>query len=476
MASVIAWQQTSKKLDKLFDTQQLLFARRLSVMHFDELRAPARLAREKKKVRHGHIDDDALAFAIFTRDGKMVLNDGENGEDIQWNSQREGFSDGYLRDDDDEWRFLWLTTADGRYRIAVGQEWDYRREMAMDIVTSQLTPWMVALPLMFVLLIVLLSRELAPLKNLARTLRLRAPDSADSLSVEKIPAEVRPLVEALNQLFRRTHDAMLRERRFTSDAAHELRSPLAALKVQTEVAQLSLDDPEGREKALDQLHQGIDRATRLVDQLLTLSRLDSLAQLDDVQQVAIADLLQSAVMEMYHPAQQSGIELRLHLNASHIVRTGQPLLLSLLVRNLLDNAVHAIALAAARSISRSTPASSGCAITAQALARRRSRALASVFIVRRGRRRRAAAWACRSSGASPRCTACRLILPTRATAASRPACTGSEIIAHLAKRLCTFCSFYCPASRGKIVGKFSYMRVKNEQHPDYQWGEKVRAL
>ena len=87
-ASVIAWQQTSKKLDKLFDTQQLLFARRLSAMHFDELRAPPESFGEKKKVRHGHIDDDALAFAIFTRDGTMVLNDGENGEDIQWNSQR----------------------------------------------------------------------------------------------------------------------------------------------------------------------------------------------------------------------------------------------------------------------------------------------------------------------------------------------------------------------------------------------------
>ncbi|QEP92867.1 hypothetical protein FZ928_25085 [Klebsiella pneumoniae] len=109
-----------------------------------------------------------------------------------------------------------------------------------------------------------------------------------------------------------------------------------------------------------------------MDQLLTLSRLDSLAQLDDVQQVAIADLLQSAVMEMYHPAQQSGIELRLHLNASHIVRTGQPLLLSLLVRNLLDNAVR-YSPRGSRSISRSTPASSGCAITAcispQALSR-----------------------------------------------------------------------------------------------------------
>lgn len=236
--------------------------------------------------------------------------------------------------------FLWLTTADDRHRIAVGQEWDYRREMAMDIVTSQLTPWLVALPLMFVLLIVLLSRELAPLKKLARTLRQRAPDSAERLSDDKIPSEVRPLVDALNQLFSRTHETMLRERRFTSDAAHELRSPLAALKVQTEVAQLSMDDPEGRDKALAQLHQGIDRATRLVDQLLTLSRLDSLAQLDDVQPVAIDDLLQSAVMEMYHHAQQSAIELRLHLNASNIVRTGQPLLLSLLVRNLLDNAIR----------------------------------------------------------------------------------------------------------------------------------------
>ncbi len=158
IASVIAWQQTSEKLDKLFDTQQLLFARRLSAMNVDELQARPAQIREKKKVKHGHLDDDALAFAIFTRDGKMVLNDGENGEDIQWGSQREGFSDGYLRGDDDEWRFLWLTTADGRHRIAVGQEWDYRREMAMDIVTSQLTPWLVALPLMFVLLIVLLSR------------------------------------------------------------------------------------------------------------------------------------------------------------------------------------------------------------------------------------------------------------------------------------------------------------------------------
>lgn len=79
---------------------------------------------------------------------------------------------------------------------------------------------------MFLLLIVLLSRELAPLKKLATTLRTRAPDSAETLNSENVPSEVRPLVDALNQLFTRTHDTMIRERRFTSDAAHELRSPL----------------------------------------------------------------------------------------------------------------------------------------------------------------------------------------------------------------------------------------------------------
>ena len=122
IASLVAWQQTADKLDKLFDTQQLLFARRLSAMNVDELHTLAPQVREQKKVKHGHLDDDALAFAIFTADGKMVLNDGENGQDIQWGNHREGFSDGYLRGDDDEWRFLWLTTRDGRHRIAVGQE------------------------------------------------------------------------------------------------------------------------------------------------------------------------------------------------------------------------------------------------------------------------------------------------------------------------------------------------------------------
>lgn len=339
-ASLVAWQQTTHKLDKLFDTQQMLFAKRLLTMELDELHAPARMREVPKKAKHGHLDDDALAFAIYASDGTMILNDGENGRDIPYHYRRDGFDDGRLQDDNDEWRFLWLTSPDGKYRVVVGQEWEYRQDMALDVVSSQLTPWLVALPVMLLLLIVLLSRELKPLKKLAQTLRARSPDATDALPIQGVPAEVRPLLDSLNHLFARTQEMMTRERRFTSDAAHELRSPLAALKVQTDVAQLSQDDPQAQEKALTQLHAGIDRASRLVDQLLTLSRLDSLDSLDGVEQIAMADLLQSAVMYIYPPAQQAGIDIRLNINAPEVTRTGQQLLLSLLVRNLLDNATR----------------------------------------------------------------------------------------------------------------------------------------
>ena len=340
ISSFVAWKQTTDNVNEMFDTQQMLFAKRLITLDLDELKASERIAQTPKKFKHGHIDDDVLTFAVYTPDGKMVLHDGDNGQYIPYSYRREGFDDGYLNGDNDKWRFIWLTSADKKYRVVVGQEWEYREDMALAIVTAQLVPWLVALPLMLLILIVLLSLELKPLKKLAQALRLRDPESEEPLSLKGIPGEVRPLVESLNQLFTRIHTTMVRERRFTSDAAHELRSPLTALKVQTEVAQLSDDDPQSRQKALMQMQTGIDRATRLVDQLLTLSRLDSLNNLQDVADISLEELLQSAVMDIYHPAQQAHIDVRLQINAHDVKRTGQPLLLSLMVRNLLDNAIR----------------------------------------------------------------------------------------------------------------------------------------
>ncbi|WP_297203589.1 quorum sensing histidine kinase QseC [uncultured Pluralibacter sp.] len=339
-ASFFAWHHTTKQLNRLFDTQQILFAKRLVVMSINEKSVKSPNLQPNKKLKHAHMDDDALTFAVFTTDGRMVINDGENGPDIPYSYTQDGFFNGPMYNDEDEWRYLWITSPDGKYHIVVGQEWEYREEMALKIITRQLIPWLVALPLMILLMTMQLSRELSPLKKLTQTLRYRSPDVDEPLSTKGVPGEVRPLVEALNQLFTRSLEMMTRERRFTSDAAHELRSPLTALKVQTEVAQLSMDEPEALEKALSQLHIGIDRAARLVEQLLTLSRLDSLSQLDNIEQISMADLLESSVMDIYHVAQQAGIEVRLHIADRSTTKSGQPLLLGLLVRNLLDNAVR----------------------------------------------------------------------------------------------------------------------------------------
>lgn len=345
-ASVVAWMMTRNNINQVFDTQQLLFAKRLATTDLGDLLAnqeARRLPKTKKILHHGKrggVDDDALAFAIFSREGRMLLNDGENGEDFLFEADREGFSDGERKGDSDSWRLLWLTSPDGRYRIVVGQEWDYRRDMALGVVSGQLVPWLITLPVLMLLMALMVGRELRPLREVAAGLRQRAPDDATLLNSQRVPTEVRPLVDALNALFTRINAMLMRERRFTSDAAHELRSPLAALRVQSEVVQLAGDDVPMREHALQNLTVGIDRATRLVDQLLTLSRLDSLSDLQGLAGVDWSQLVPSTLAELDHQAHVAGIQLRYQQWGVPTPRSGQPLLLSLLVRNLVDNAVR----------------------------------------------------------------------------------------------------------------------------------------
>ncbi|AHG19415.1 sensor protein QseC [Chania multitudinisentens RB-25] len=345
-ASVVAWMMTRNKINEVFDTQQMLFAKRLATTNLGDLLAyqEARsLPKTKKILRHGkrgEQDDDALAFAIFSREGQMLLNDGENGEDFLFDGEREGFIEGKRQGDNDSWRLLWLTSPDGRYRIVVGQEWDYRYEMALAMVTGQLVPWLVTLPILMLLIALMVGRELRPLKSMAAGLRQRVPDDATPLDVRQIPTEVRPLVDALNALFARISAMLVRERRFTSDAAHELRSPLAALRVQAEVVQLAGDDAMMREHAVENLTVGLDRATRLIEQLLTLSRLDSLPELDELEPVDWCQLVPMVLAEQDRYAHAAGVALCYEQQGIPQRLPGQPLLLSLLVRNLVDNAVR----------------------------------------------------------------------------------------------------------------------------------------
>ena len=211
-----------------------------------------------------------------------------------------------------------------------------RDEVAAEIAEQLLMPMLLALPALAVLLLIAIGVALAPLRQLARDVAARAPKRLDPLPVERLPAEVAPLVARLNSLFADINRALENERRFTADAAHELRTPLAALKAQAQVALASVDAAQ-RQHALNQILVGCARATHLVAQLLTLARLDA-GTAHTMQDIALRALAEEALAGSAGDAIERHCELVLHDGDARV--RGDPLLLQALLRNLVDNALR----------------------------------------------------------------------------------------------------------------------------------------
>jgi two-component system sensor histidine kinase QseC len=211
-----------------------------------------------------------------------------------------------------------------------------RNEVAAEIAGQLLKPILFALPALAVLLVIAIGLALAPLRQLARDVAARAPDRLDPLPVETLPTEVAPLVIRLNSLFSGINRARQNERRFTADAAHELRTPLAALKAQAQVALASVDAVE-RQRALNQILAGCDRATHLVTQLLTLARLDA-GTPHPLQSMALRPIAEEILAMSAGDAIARHCDLVLRDGDAQV--RGDSLLLQVLLRNLIDNALR----------------------------------------------------------------------------------------------------------------------------------------
>lgn len=342
-AAVISWQESRDQMDEFFDTYQLLLARQLSTADWTNLTADM----QKKSNRlienvddDGEEEDEALGFAVFNRRGEMIFNDDENGRDFIYTPEASGFVNQKIGRKKDMWRIFWLTSADKNFTIAVGQELEFRDDAALELVEETLLPWLVGLSVLLLAVIWMVSRELRPLRRIADELSERDSDNLHPLSLSGQASEILPLIKAINTQFSRIEQMLQRERGFISDSAHELRSPLTALKVQLEVAQLADDDAAARHQALQKLNQGIDRSTRLVEQLLALSRLDSAAAAANDEPLDWPALVNAAVNEQLPVAEEKKINVKTSTDGSAPTTCGQPLLWALLLRNLLDNAVR----------------------------------------------------------------------------------------------------------------------------------------
>lgn len=343
-AAVLSWQESREQLDEFFDTYQLRLARQLAAVRWRNL-SPTSQQQINRLIDDldddGEEDDEALGFAVFDRHGKMIFNDNENGSLFKFNPSADGFVTEYLGHKRKPWRVVWLKSIDEDYIIAVGQEAEYRNEAAMETVEDILLPWLLGLLLLMAATVGMVSREFRPLKKITSELDERSPEDLSPLKTPNPPQEIQPLLTAINRLFKQIDNTMQRERSFISDAAHELRTPLTALKVQSEVAQLAEDDPDTRRHALGKLNIGIERCTRLVEQLLALSCLESAAKFSEAEgPLNWPQLIGDAATSQQETANDKGIEIFCTLNGSGPAESGRPLLWSLLLRNLLDNALR----------------------------------------------------------------------------------------------------------------------------------------
>jgi two-component system sensor histidine kinase QseC len=332
------------EVDELYDTQLTLFARQLLIVnmgeHGDDLPL---LPKTKKLIRggdRGEAEDDDIGLAVWNADGSLLLSDGK-GRRFTFDASRRGFYTVSGDDGKDEWRLFYLPAPDGSRLVAVGQRQKLRHEVVIKVIEGQLLPWLLGLPVLLLLILWAVRKGLRPLQQVAGELGQRSVLDSTPLS-ENVPGEVLPMVQALNALFARIAEAMEHERRFTADAAHELRTPLAALQVQAEVMAL-MPDEAGRQHALQQLQLGIQRATRLLAQLLALSRLDPLQGLPSAQPVDWQQISRDALSDVTAAAAAKDTVLETHWQTSPeavLPLSGDATLLTLLLRNLLDNAVR----------------------------------------------------------------------------------------------------------------------------------------
>ena len=235
-----------------------------------------------------------------------------------------------------EWRVYNETVGDNAVQVA--QPVSARTQVAARVALRSVWPLLALTPLFGLAIWFTVRRGLEPLERIAHQVEQRSAESLDPIADDDTPGEVKSLVAALNRLLKRLGQTFDTQRAFVADAAHELRTPLAALKLQTQLAERAADDAE-RRAALHTLHGGIDRASHLIAQLLDLARQEEAARSRERMPLRLDALAREAVGERAARAFALGVDAGV-LHADEIVMTGDLAGLRALTGNLIDNALQ----------------------------------------------------------------------------------------------------------------------------------------
>lgn len=297
-------------------------------------------------------DDDSLFFQVLGRRGELVAGDGDlpvpQAEPM---SVEVRFRDDVIREE--PVRVAWLSIAveggsedENAPLVQLAQTLDKRSRLATEIIKGVILPQFVILPLAVLLVWLALARGIRPLAELQQ--RIRARESTDLSPIEErhVPEEVAPLVAAINDLLQRLDQSIATQRHFLADAAHQLKTPLAGLRTQAELAEREIDsghgDPQSMKHSLQQIALSSQRAAHMVNQLLAMARAEDREQALRRQPIDLAATTMETVRDFVPKAMDKRIDLGYEgpEGDTAALLHGQPVLIRELVRNLVDNALQ----------------------------------------------------------------------------------------------------------------------------------------
>jgi two-component system OmpR family sensor kinase len=319
----IAYRTALADADQIFDyhMQQMALSLRS--------RVPMANSEEPANVDTPLSGNDEMVVQVWSPDGVQVFRSDSHARLPQ--RAVLGFSN--VRANGTTYRIFSIQT--NNQTVQVAQDLAVRKSMASNLALRTLGPIAVMMPILMLVVWWVVSGSLDPVARVRKQLASRQADDLSPVSDAGLPDEVRPLVQELNLLFGRVRTAFATQQTFVADAAHELRTPLAALKLQVQSLERA-DCLDARRLAVSRVNAGIERATRLVEQLLVLARQEANAA--PHQPVVLADLARRAVADLIGVAQARQIDLGLQRADAGEVQ-GQPDALMILLRNLVDNAI-----------------------------------------------------------------------------------------------------------------------------------------
>ncbi len=276
-------------------------------------------------------------FQIWGGDDQLLLRS-TNAPDVMLSGGKLGFSD--YTNGKAHYRVFSNYDSETKLTFIVAEPSGKRDALVHHIMSDDLYILLLTYPLAGMLIWVIIGRGLSSLHVITMALRDRELLYLEPMSLQGVPIEIRPLIEELNKLLQRLQDAFEREKRFAADAAHELRTPLAAIRAQAQVALIWAANPD-QLVILQNVILGVDRATHVVSQLLAMSRLASEnAQLTDVTTCNMKMVVEEVASQLSVMAQEKNIRLTLEIEPHYLIVSGNMAALHILVRNLIDNAIR----------------------------------------------------------------------------------------------------------------------------------------